>query len=389
MKRFLLFFAIFLLSSTFVAAQLCTEGEKRACGFNNEGECRMGSQICTFGQWSVCFGSIGPENEVCGDGKDNDCDGEIDEQCDCQNGETQQCGTTSVGACELGTERCVNGTWSGLCEGEVTPIPEICTNTLDDDCDGEINEGCTSATNATPSPTQTCFNNVQDGDEIGVDCGGVCKTCVSCTDGVLNQGELKVNVILEGGNTSDCGGPQCPVCPTCFDGVKNQGEEDVDCGGPCRRCGLEEELDTDSDGVTDKIELQQGTSATNPDTDGDGLDDKVDRMPLCPNAFCDESYGENEENCPEDCKPTPKFSVLWIILSLLILLLCVGGYLYFQFKKGATKVGKTFGGKVTQREKITFDASRYSGAPKGNARKSSVEKELEQSLQKADKFFKK
>lgn len=27
-----------------------------------------------------------------------------------------------------------------------------------------------------------------------------------------------------------------PSGPTCSDGIKNQGEEDVDCGGPCRKC---------------------------------------------------------------------------------------------------------------------------------------------------------
>ena len=45
------------------------------------GECRMGANTCIAGEWSQCIGAIGPEEEVC-DGKDNDCDGEIDEDLD-------------------------------------------------------------------------------------------------------------------------------------------------------------------------------------------------------------------------------------------------------------------------------------------------------------------
>ncbi|CAF4055491.1 unnamed protein product [Adineta steineri] len=66
-------------------------------------------------------------------------------------------------------------------------------------------------------------NNIKDGDETDVDCGGtsgkkcaVGKTC-------------KVN--------TDCDNVLCTsgVCqsPSCSDGLKNGGEADVDCGGPC------------------------------------------------------------------------------------------------------------------------------------------------------------
>ncbi|MBU0952800.1 MAG: hypothetical protein KKA90_00010, partial [Nanoarchaeota archaeon] len=45
---------------------------------------------------------------------------------------------------------------------------EVCTNSEDDDCDGEVNEGCAiAATN--------CQNGIQDEGEEGVDCGGVCE----------------------------------------------------------------------------------------------------------------------------------------------------------------------------------------------------------------------
>jgi hypothetical protein len=47
----------------------------------------------------------------------------------------------------------------------------------------------------------------------------------SCFDGVQNQDEVLV----------DCGGV-CKPCPTCRDGIQNQGEKGVDCGGPCKAC---------------------------------------------------------------------------------------------------------------------------------------------------------
>ena len=55
------------------------------------------------------------------------------------------------------------------------------------------------------SAAPLCSDNIQNGDETGVDCGGSCSACApgSCSDGVQNQGEGGV----------DCGGP-CAWCPS-------------------------------------------------------------------------------------------------------------------------------------------------------------------------------
>jgi len=51
----------------------------------------------------------------------------------------RNCGTTDVGACEFGIQTCGKGAW-GSCIGEVGPQAET-KNGIDDDCDGEVDEG--------------------------------------------------------------------------------------------------------------------------------------------------------------------------------------------------------------------------------------------------------
>ena len=78
------------------------------------------------------------------------------------------------------------------------------------------------------NPVQaTCFDNIQNGNETGVDCGGNCTPCVvaTCNDGIQNGNETGV----------DCGG-NCPSCATCFDNIQNGNETGVDCGGSCTPC---------------------------------------------------------------------------------------------------------------------------------------------------------
>ncbi|MHA1868356.1 MAG: putative metal-binding motif-containing protein [Candidatus Heimdallarchaeaceae archaeon] len=66
---------------------------------------------------------------------DDDCDGSIDEEL------TRVCGS-SVGECKQGTQTCSSGVWSA-CTGEIAPKTEECNN-VDDDCDGVIDEGCST-----------------------------------------------------------------------------------------------------------------------------------------------------------------------------------------------------------------------------------------------------
>ncbi|PYT11360.1 MAG: hypothetical protein DMF51_15730 [Acidobacteria bacterium] len=149
---------------------------------------------------------------VC-DGKDHDCDGVADYTqtgCDCLNGSTRSCGT-DVGACEFGTETCVSGAW-GACVGGVGPHTEVC-NGLDDDCDGQVDEGLGTTTCGVGACTRTVQNCV----------GGVSQTCTPGTpaaeicNGIDDDCDGQVDEEL---GTTTCGVGACVrTVPTCVGGM--------------------------------------------------------------------------------------------------------------------------------------------------------------------------
>ncbi|MBR9676119.1 hypothetical protein GOV05_03865, partial [Candidatus Woesearchaeota archaeon] len=88
-------------------------------------------------------------HEICTDGVDNNCNGEVDcydkacvldTDCYCLEGTFRPCGT-NTGVCEAGEQKCDDKTnlWDFIeCDGSTEPSKEICDNDVDDDCDGEL-----------------------------------------------------------------------------------------------------------------------------------------------------------------------------------------------------------------------------------------------------------
>jgi hypothetical protein len=72
---------------------------------------------------------------------DDDCDGAIDEGCDCTTGAVRTC-SRDAGACRAGTQACLGGVWESACTGGVFPSVEVC-DMADNDCDGQTDEGVT------------------------------------------------------------------------------------------------------------------------------------------------------------------------------------------------------------------------------------------------------
>ncbi|MBI5524939.1 MAG: SUMF1/EgtB/PvdO family nonheme iron enzyme [Deltaproteobacteria bacterium] len=85
--------------------------------------------------------------EVCADREDNNCDGQIDEGCpqeDCTAGQTIDCGSDE-GECAHGRFECVGGKWDfSTCRGMTGPKAEECNN-RDDDCNGAADDNLVKA----------------------------------------------------------------------------------------------------------------------------------------------------------------------------------------------------------------------------------------------------
>jgi hypothetical protein len=83
------------------------------------------------GVWAACDGWVKPAAETC-NGKDDDCNGVVDDGCDCKDGATKACSTK----CGDGHQVCASGQW-GDCDAPKPDANGSCNEKVNINVDGD------------------------------------------------------------------------------------------------------------------------------------------------------------------------------------------------------------------------------------------------------------
>ena len=195
----------------------CNPGDRKACysagsKYVNKGICRMGYVVCASNRkWGAkCIGEVVPGKELCYNGKDDDCDGTVDEgYCNCIPGQKIPCytgprATRKKGSCQDGAKTCNSKGIYGPCLGQRLPGKEVC-NKLDDDCDGKIDDGISCGTSCSPGQKVACFTGPSFSRKKGRCKDGI-KTCSSSRTWGSCVGQVLPGNELCNGVDDDCDG---------------------------------------------------------------------------------------------------------------------------------------------------------------------------------------
>ena len=244
--------------------------------------------------------------EVCGNGLDDNCNGEVDEGCGCPGDAdcdgyltSEDCDDINPDVNPGSTEKCNNGI-DDNCDSQVD---EKCNACIDDDADGICDDidNCPTLFNPEQKPDGDC-----DGISTGVDCNDNDATVLdrldvdSDRDGIADCNDQEINsecpslVDMKGVSIdSDKDGT-----PNCLDECPN------DRNSTTAPCPCTSTKDTDNDGISDCYDLElrspcpgevniQGVSK---DDDQDGVPNCQD---VCPNG--DDKIDTDKDKIPDAC----------------------------------------------------------------------------------------
>jgi hypothetical protein len=183
-------------------------------GTEGVGPCRPGTKVCLpdGSGFAACIGEVVPGVETCDTPLDDDCDGLVNEDgsgCACEPGAITSCysgqaSTSTRGVCRMGLQVCtLLGAGFSECVGEVLPgLTEDCSNVLDDNCDGRVNEMPCACV---PNMVSSCYNGGESTLGVGLCSAGL----LVCGDDGVSYGACYGQVLPR---TEDCADPRDENC---------------------------------------------------------------------------------------------------------------------------------------------------------------------------------
>ncbi len=152
----------------------------------------------------------------------------------------EPCDTKLKGVCQDGTQQCVKGELT--CVQNVQPSAEAC-NALDDDCDGDVDEGEDLCTDGKVCDRGRCVPKCGTG-EFRCSLGLVCNERKVCVEAACASKDCPAGQLCQGGDCIDaCKGVTCPYGELCRNGgcvdlcANVTCDEGYSCvAGVCRSC---------------------------------------------------------------------------------------------------------------------------------------------------------